>query len=109
MLESNLQKQWKVISSKLGLEVEMPFEITLSNEKMIPVEVLLKNFGAKNGICIVSDYEKISEFADEIYNAGFGFSTLSDPEENEIVDIESIKEMLRDWGWSGIGEKPNWL
>ena len=107
-MKNSLQKEWSQIADQLGLSIEVPFEIFLSSGKKISVDVLLKNFGGKGGMCIVCDFDKIGECTDELVNLGFGFSTLSEPDIGEEIDLESTKEMLRDWGWVGSGEKPLW-
>ena len=70
--------------------------------------VLLRNFGAEIGLILVTDFRSIESIAKELQNIGYGFSTLSEPLENERFDKNSVMEMLYDWGWSGLGEPPSW-
>ncbi|EMO21315.1 hypothetical protein LEP1GSC168_0095 [Leptospira santarosai str. HAI134] len=56
---TKLQKIWKDAAEDLNLEVEIPFSIILVDNLKINVSILLKNFGAKNGMLITTNYEDI--------------------------------------------------
>ncbi|MGQ2802265.1 hypothetical protein ACT54M_18000 [Leptospira santarosai] len=107
---TNLQKIWKDAAESLDLEVEIPFSIILSDNLKINVPVLLKNFGAKNGMLITTNYEDIEPYIEKIYEVGYGFSTLDEPPENEQYSRKDFIELLSDWGWTGdVNLKPEWL
>ncbi|EKO89355.1 hypothetical protein LEP1GSC151_2152 [Leptospira interrogans serovar Grippotyphosa str. LT2186] len=107
---TKLQKIWKDAAENLNLEVEIPFSIILADNLKINVSVLLKNFGAKNGMLIITNYEDIEPYLEKIYEAGYGFSTLSEPSENEQYLRKDFIELLSDWGWTGdVNLKPEWL
>lgn len=88
----------------------MPFEVKLASG-LIAVPVRLQHFGAPNGMLLVTNYETIAPYADELVRLGFGYSCLSEPRapHSPEIDDESIRDMLVDWGWSGAGEPPRWL
>ncbi|MFQ3858023.1 hypothetical protein ACLK29_19105 [Leptospira kirschneri] len=107
---TKLQKIWKDAAKNLNLEVEIPFSIILADNLKINVSVLLKNFGAKNGMLIITNYEDVEPYLEKIYEAGYGFSTLSEPSENEQYSRKDFIELLSDWGWTGdVNLKPEWL
>ncbi|EKO16890.1 MULTISPECIES: hypothetical protein [Leptospira] len=107
---TKLQKIWKDAAENLNLEVEIPFSIILADNLKINVSVLLKNFGAKNGMLIITNYEDVEPYLEKIYEAGYGFSTLSEPSENEQYSRKDFIELLSDWGWTGdVNLKPEWL
>jgi hypothetical protein len=61
------------------------------------VEVLLRSYGARNGMLVVSDYGTIQEKKDEILAAGFGYSCYGPVPESEVHSLEGFKDMLDDW------------
>ena len=69
------------------------------------VQALIPDFGAKNGMLIVSTFDQIEPFADEILRLGYGFSVIS-PADDYVRD-DAI-EMLMDWGWTGETKPPSW-
>ena len=93
----------------LGLEVVNNFTIKTSNGHEIVIELLLRNYGAKNGMCVVTDFSIVRNHLDELNEKGYGYSTLSELADNDSIDIESTIEMLRDWGWSEETDRPKWL
>ena len=108
---SLLRQYWKQAGKDLGFEVEAPFQVCLPNAGSITVDLLVKNFGAKNGMLIVTDFNKISDFADYLVNnMGYGYSTLSDYNVGDPYIQEDLVEVLQDWGWTGDPAKqPSWL
>ncbi|TGK31348.1 hypothetical protein EHQ12_01270 [Leptospira gomenensis] len=107
---TKLQKIWKDAAENLNLEVEIPFSIILTDNSKINASILLKNFGAKNGMLIITNYEDVEQYLEKIYEAGYGFSTLSEPSENEQYSRKDFIELLSDWGWTGdLNLKPKWL
>lgn len=49
----------------LGIKVETPFKLALLNGVSINADILVRGFGAKNGILIISDYSSVKEYANE--------------------------------------------
>jgi hypothetical protein len=41
-----------------------------------------------------------------LLDSGYGFSTV---ELGDAIELESAKEMLRDWGWAAPEPAPAWL
>jgi hypothetical protein len=59
---------------------------------------------------IFEDFDQVGSFVDELLRAGYGFSVLGAPAENEEFDPDSFKHIILDWGWSGADqERPRWL
>ena len=110
MNPNRLIQMWQVAAKDLCLEIITPFMLVLSSGTQIRAELLLKYFGAQNGMLVINKYSQISSFVDEIVNEGYGFSVLDEPSENEQYSRAAFIEMLSDWGWSGDKSKePNWL
>src|SRR5436305_401446 len=63
---TNLQRQWQHAAKQLGLQVETPFRVSFDDGSHVEVEVLLRGFGARNGMLVLSDYRTIEKKKDEI-------------------------------------------
>jgi len=96
-----LAQEWSRVSDLLGLDVRLHATINLlkaGNNQTICVPVLLKNFGNKNGMIIISDYNDIEDIQDILFHLGYGFTVLQPSNLDNIeANIESYKEMLMDW------------
>jgi hypothetical protein len=86
--------------------------VELSSEITIHADLLVKNFGAQNGMLIITNYSIVKPHLEQIKKFGYGFCVLDNPD-GKIVDLYNRKvfiEMLSDWGWSGEKDKkPKWL
>jgi hypothetical protein len=109
---SRLQTAWRVAAKDLGLDIVAPYELR-GKKFSVKAEVLLKNFGSPKGMLIVSDYGVIKPVRDELIALGYGFATMTEPEQDwPFTDEEraAFIEMLDDWRWSGKPEDaPEWL
>lgn len=107
--ESRLPTVWKEAAGDLGLKIVTPFELDLPSGARIRVPLMVRHFGAREGMLVLSDYSLVSAWIDEIGQAGYGFSTLSEPRTDEVYSREEYIEVLMDWGWTGAeGERPTW-
>jgi hypothetical protein len=112
MKKSKLLEKWEKARDDLGLEIVAPFEVELSDKTKVCANFLVKNFGAKNGMLIFTDYAIVRPYHNELSSLGYGFSVLDEPRNaaNEIYVCEDFIEMLSDWGWSGDKAlKPEWI
>ncbi|XDD49564.1 hypothetical protein AB3N59_14320 [Leptospira sp. WS92.C1] len=101
---------WQLAALELQIEIEVPSSFSLPSGDKIDVTFIVKNFGAPNGMLIVSDYNSIHTFTEKILNAGYGYSTIDEPLESEEYSKENLKELLNDWGWCGPdSSKPSWI
>ncbi len=108
-MSDRLLEKWSEAARDLGLDIQFPFTLVLDCGAHIGARLLLKNFGFVNGMIIVTDFEPIRDFADEIVAAGYGFSTLSEPSAGDLYNREVFIEILRDWTWSGPEAlRPKW-
>lgn len=106
---SNLLNTWKVVAETLDLDLIEKFSFQVKSGNLIEASFLLKNFGAEHGMLIFSDYEKIKPYVNEIVDRGYGFSVLSEPKSESIIDINDFISLLSDWGWSGEYAPPLWI
>jgi hypothetical protein len=104
---TNLQLQWLHAAQELGLRVQVPYVVRFSDGRSVEVEVLLRGFGAREGMLVLSDYTTIEEKKDEIIAAGYGYSCYGPVPESEITCLEGFDDMLSDWGANPEKEVPN--
>ena len=106
-----LLEKWKLASHDLDLEMIENFVLKISSSAQINSALLLKNFGDKNGMLIIRDYNEAEPYLEDIEEAGYGFCIMKDPPyKHDFYSKESIIEVLRDWGWTGPeSERPDWF
>jgi hypothetical protein len=100
------QRAWMELARRFNLRVQAPFRVQVGT-KEIEVPVLLEQFGAAKGMLLLPRYAPIAAVADQLVGLGFGYSCLGDWL-GEPADTEAIADMLRDWGWTGEGNAPDW-
>jgi hypothetical protein len=101
---------WQQASNDLGLDIVAPFVLQLPSGVQINAIFFLKNFGAQEGMLIVSKFDDVSQYVDELTQAGYGFSVLSKYRSDTNYVRDNIVDVLRDWGWSGPPDsRPAWL
>jgi hypothetical protein len=100
--------RWQRVASALAINVK-----SVSTEQCgLPFDwgevVLLENFGAERGMILLPDGTRVLEYSEAIAASGFGCSVL-EPGEISAEQLESLKETLRDWGWTGPDlDRPAW-
>lgn len=110
MMFAKLLQFWQKAASDLGLQITAPFSLSLASGHKLEATILIHQFGGIKGMLIFTSYEEVSPFVNEIVNAGYGFSILDEPGDNEDYNKEEYMELLADWGWGGDDEgRPIWL
>ena len=106
----SLHSRWQAAALDLGLQIVAPYELALPSGVRIRVPLLVKHFGGREGMLVVTDYSRIADWVDEIGLAGYGFSTSSEPRPDEVYDRDDCIAVLADWGWTGTdSERPRWI
>jgi hypothetical protein len=101
---------WQMAASDLNIQFITHFNLLLKSGHRLDAIFLLPQFGGDNGMLIFGSYDDVALYRDEILEAGYGFSILDEPLENEDYCKEDYIEILTDWGWSGTRKsKPNWF
>jgi hypothetical protein len=85
----------------LGLKADLSFTVRMGSSADIRCVARIQNLGAENGMLVVHCYEDVRPYVDQLAKAGYGYSVLDEPREDEVFDLDSFQEMFRDWGWSG--------
>ena len=92
-MESNKfdKKIWEVVAQKFNLDIQFNFTLSNGNHEET-FEVLLKGYGAQQGMIIDQSYYKINKMQNYILEKGFGFSCF------KLDSVEGFQEVLKDWG-----------
>lgn len=106
MTDAQLARYWKEAGRRFGFRVISPYTLSLNNVSA-PVAALLPEFGAPEGMLLVSNYLQLQPYLQDIEAAGYGFSVLN--ADDSEPDRASVDQVLADWGWSGRGPEPFWL
>jgi hypothetical protein len=105
-----LGTMWNQAAADLGLVIESPFELLLPSGGRVSAHLLVRNFGAPNGMLIVEGMDAINAYLDEVAECGYGFCVMREAELNHEYDRSSAIDMLSDWTWSGAdADKPTWV
>ena len=108
MTKSKLLREWETARDDLGIEIIAPYEVDLGNNVKIRAEILVRNFGGRNGTLIFTNSDVFWPCRDQLCNLGYGYSVLEEPK--ETYDREIFIEMLSEWEWDGDeAKKPIWL
>ncbi len=101
---------WKAAEDDLQLEIVAPFEVSLAPTKKLAAELLVKNFGDRNGMLVFTNYDVVKPHREQLQNLGYGYSVLEKPKENEDYVREDFIDLLSDWGWTGDRSmRPKWI
>jgi hypothetical protein len=109
---SRLALKWIAIANALGLRITAPVSILLPSGSRIDADALLLDFGGPKGTLLVTDEELVWNHRTALAEAGYGFSTLSDPgpSGDSMPSLDEAIHVLRDWGWEGDPENmPAWM
>ncbi|MEM7169858.1 MAG: hypothetical protein AAF530_06785 [Pseudomonadota bacterium] len=106
----NLVRIWRQASEDLGFEIIVPFELSIDRNISITAALLVKNFGYRNGMIVISDYKVVEPYKSKIVGLGYGYSTFSEFRDSEKYDRASYIDILSDWTWAGADhKKPSWV
>jgi hypothetical protein len=110
MTGSRLVEAWRKAAHILGCEIVSPYVVELPSGARVDAPVLVKGFGALNGMLVVTDYAQVRSELAALDAAGYGFSVLEEPDATDQFDVDEYADLLRDWGWAGKEEEePSWL
>ena len=100
---------WQLAALDLDVLIEGPTSIALG-DRTLNVPLIVRHFGAANGMIVVSSYAEISEYTEDLLQRGYGYSVMSPPRSDTEYNRESFIHLLSDWGWSGRPmDAPDWL
>lgn len=111
-MDNRCVQEWQTIAKELGVRAEFGIDLRLPSGGKLVAPVRLLDFGAKRGMLLFSSSSQLGPFGNELVREGYGFSVLFElpPDRVEQIDWNVIKEVLRDWGWSGAdNQMPSWM
>lgn len=94
----------------LALGIVTPFELVTDCGAEIKAVALLPQLGAPRGMLIFHDSSELMDRGAVLVEMGYGYSVLDGRGVDEF-DLESYKEMFRDWGWGRPEDPdaPSWM
>jgi arsenate reductase len=107
---TRMQEQLSKACRELGLHIDLDFELSLASGRRLVALARIQELGAPNGMLILSSVDPIAHASDEITEAGYGYSVLSQPRSSEGYSSQGCIDMFSDWGWSGnANRRPAWM
>ena len=101
---------WDKASLDLGVDYVAPFVLELSGGHTLKAELLVKQFGAPNGMLIFNESKQVTKYGDEMIDAGYGYSVMGEPSDRAEYSMQNYVKLLSDWGWAGDPKiKPSWI
>ena len=86
------------------LEVQRNFTIVFPNGLLLTSLIRIAGVGGRNGMLIFDSYEVVKAHANDLIEAGYGYSVMDEPGDAEIFDLSALQEMFVEWGWQGMAE-----
>ncbi len=109
MAKNGLKEMWKLAAADLNINVSFDHVLHLKEGASIRAEVLVRDFGAANGMLIFCSYDQLADYDSEIIDAGYGYSIMCIPAKDECYQRKPMIELLEDWGWTGNEQgRPRW-
>jgi hypothetical protein len=106
MSPSILIQAWQMAAQDLGIEILVPYALTLKSGEQVQADLLVKDFGATL-VATEAAAETFRRLGDQLAAEGYGWSILCG--EELTYDREHFIEILTDWGWTGAEERrPAW-
>jgi hypothetical protein len=106
---NRLQEYLLRAGRELGIRVIVPFELELDSGTL-SADALLPDLGNPKGTIVSHTYEDLHPFGNELGKLGYGVSVYGVPPPTEEYDVESYKEMFKEWGWaSDEKRRPEWM
>jgi hypothetical protein len=106
MHSSILIQAWQAAAQDLGIEIVVPFVLTLKNGGQVQADLLVKDFGPML-VATEAAEATFRRLGDQIAAEGYGYSMLCG--EELVYDREHFIEILNDWGWTGAEDRrPTW-
>lgn len=110
MPHTKLLNEWNRAGKDLGLQIVAPFKLDLGHGSEILAPLLVRYFGGRNGTIVVTEYATVEPHVERLRQLGYGFSTLSEPTNDDSYDRSIFIEMLSEWEWTGDpAQKPHWI
>lgn len=104
------RKYWQSAAGDLGIEVVIPYQLTLPSGHRLDANLLVRSFGAQNGMLVVREATEVLRLRHELAEAGYGFSVMEPMGHGDSYQRGDLVDLLADWGWSGPPEEcPVWL
>jgi len=90
----------KQACDEVGLGIDFRFEVTCPDGHVVRSVARIRDVGDTNGMLVFSRVEEMGGRGECLCSLGYGYTVYGEPGDKEVFDLESYKEMFRDWGWT---------
>jgi hypothetical protein len=80
-----------------GLQVDLDVTILLPSGQVVCAPIHLHGVGAKRGMLVATRWKDIEAAADELVEAGYGYSVMDEPASDQD-ELAPFQDLLDDWG-----------
>ena len=77
------------------LDIESPFKLRIDDNDCV-FQCLIKGYGAKLGMVVDTDWNKLAPIANKLTELGYGYSCM----DIFNADMNGMEDVLNDWGVS---------
>jgi hypothetical protein len=86
----------------VGLQIDFGFEVTCPDGYVVKSVAHIRDVGDVHGMLVFSRYEEMMGRSECLSSLGYGYTSYGEPGDKEVFDLESYKQMFRDWGWTEL-------
>ena len=95
---------WLVRACTLsGLKIDVGYVAMINEKSSISTVARIQGLGGEKGMLVFGRLDDVREHAGEVVEAGYGYTVLDEPTDDEVFDLVSYQDMFKDWGWRGLG------
>lgn len=88
---------------EVGLTVDLGFDVACPDGHAIRSVARIRDIGDDNGMLIFNHAKEMWAYRECLTTLGYGYTAYDEPGEDSVFDLESYKELFRDWGWNEAG------
>jgi len=102
-------KAWERSARALGVGIEGPVRVVVSETVTLEAEMLVRGFGARRGTLVFERADTWRSQFEWLRTQGLTASSFGPYPEGVECTLTEMVDVLGDWGWCGEGPEPPWL
>lgn len=102
---TKLQTWLYLACQSFALQIEFNTAVCVCDALTINAIALIVDASGSRRMIVVSDFSQIQGLTETLLSAGFGFSVLDEPMDDENFNLDSFRELFDEWGFL---EGDNW-
>jgi hypothetical protein len=94
------QQEWLTRACEfLGIGIDLDFKLRCADDHEIESVARIRGVGMPNGMLVIRSFDAVRKYQEYLEVAGYGYSVLTGPGDQETFDLEGYREMFCEWGW----------